>query len=143
MPTLHIGLESAIYGYGRRRSVKQVAEILENKYMLFSIFLDHCSQDIADFVGEEHLVFIDPTLSPRVRRSSPILADVGPKVEARFRRFITSYEAERVGIPATPTRAAKRGYRHIGRKQIIGRRRPSFKDSGLLIKNFRAWVTKR
>lgn len=140
MPVLHIGLASSVYSYGRRRSTKQVAEILEAKYALFSTFLDVCHQDIADFIGEEISYLIDPNLSSRVRASTT-MADVGPKVEARFRRFITSYEAERVGIPSVPTKAAKKGIRHIGRHQISGRRRPSFRDSGLMIKNFRAWMT--
>ena len=63
-------------------------------------------------------------------------------IQAAFRKFISSREAERVGIPGTPTKAAMRGVNHRLKHPYAKRnaRRPSFRDSGLYMGSFRAWV---
>lgn len=71
--------------------------------------------------------------------------------EAGFRQFISSQEAERVGIPGTPTLAALMGVSHRYKNprrrsssaviRRVGQRRPSFRDTGLLMRSYRAWIS--
>jgi hypothetical protein len=57
--------------------------------------------------------------------------------------FLSSQEAEKVGIPGTPTQAALRGVNHRRRHPYrrSNPRRPSFIDSGLYEASMRAWIT--
>jgi hypothetical protein len=64
------------------------------------------------------------------------------KIEQRFRDFISLREVERVGIPGVPTKAALRGISHrlLHPYARSNQRRPSFRDTGLYMNSFRAWV---
>ena len=64
------------------------------------------------------------------------------QIENDFRDFISSREAERVGIPGTPTQAALRGVNHRLRHPYrkSNPRRPSFRDTSLYMTSFRSWV---
>lgn len=62
-------------------------------------------------------------------------------IQAAFKKFISTREAERVGIPGTPTHAALMGYSQRRKHPFArGPRRPSFRDTGLYMASFRAWV---
>lgn len=71
---------------------------------------------------------------------------------AGFRQFISSQEAERVGIPGTPTMAALLGISHRYANPLrrrsnevirrVGRRRPSFRDVGLYQRSYRSWLSR-
>lgn len=63
-------------------------------------------------------------------------------IQREFREFISSKEAERVGIPGTPTKAALRGVNHRLKRPYRKRnpRRPSFRDTGLYMNSARAWI---
>lgn len=63
-------------------------------------------------------------------------------IQSRFRQFISSREAERVGIPGTPTGAALRGVNHRKKHPYArGVRRPSFDDTGMYMGSFRSWIS--
>jgi hypothetical protein len=76
------------------------------------------------------------------RRVDPFGAGM-QTIQAKFRDFINSGEAGRVGIPGTPTGAAQRGVNH--RRKHPYRKsnppRPSFRDTGMYVASFRSWVT--
>lgn len=65
------------------------------------------------------------------------------EIQANFREWISSRAAEQAGMPGVPTKAALMGVshrlRHPYRKS--NPRRPSFRDTGLLLASFRTWVT--
>jgi len=138
MPKLKLGENEANYTYGNtNRTTVQVGKILEKRYELFSTFLEVCGQDISDGLAEGMAKRIDALIEGKAKSPENPYAGLGLSVEKRFRKFLNTYEAERVGIPGTPTKAAKKGINHRGKANY---RRPSFIDSALLRDNFRAWV---
>lgn len=63
-------------------------------------------------------------------------------IEARFKDFISSREAERIGLPGVPTKAALTGVNHrlAHPYRRSNPRRPSFRDTGLFMQSFKSWV---
>jgi hypothetical protein len=61
------------------------------------------------------------------------------KIDALFRKFLTSKEMDGLGIPGVPTLASLEG---ISRrfKRGHGPARPSFIDTGLYESDFKSWV---
>ena len=64
------------------------------------------------------------------------------RVEEMFKDFISSGEAERVGVAGAPTAAALRGVNHrlLHPYAKANPRRVSFRDTGLFQSSFKAWV---
>lgn len=148
--TLHLGVLVQPYrspGQSKKgRAVSavttgDVAEFLEAKYGLMGTFYK---------VHEHHIVedlenSIAGALETMVMRRQPVAIPwdaATQKIQARFVDFISSKEAERVGIPGTPTQAAKRGVNHrLKHPYRRGNpRRPSFRDTYLYMNSFRAWT---
>ncbi len=117
-----------------------VAKILEDEYGIMQVF------------SKVHWKTIEKALVSSVegalesllmgQRTDPFARGT-QAIEARFKRFISSYEAERVGIPGTPTKAALRGVNHRLKHPYrkSNPRRPSFRDTGLYMDSFRCWVS--
>lgn len=153
MLKLHFGEDEATYDYvpkvspgrkgkaGKPKTTVDVAKRLEAKYNLIGVFFELYEQEIADDLAQGMSDKLDSLLSGGTPFGDP-LATVGVKVEERFREFLSSYEAERVGIPGTPTKAALAGVNHRLSKPFAkaNPRRPSFIDTALFQENFRAWV---
>lgn len=164
MLTLHLGVVDQPYrfaapikGFKSTKYLKQrrggvhsamttyeVAKILEDKYGVMATFwrvkerenmesLERSLESAMQSLFNGHA--IDPW--------GPFTQDV----MQRFRDFINSGEAERVGIPGTPTDASGGGKRvgainHRLKHPYAKRneRRPSFRDTGLYVASFRCWV---
>lgn len=149
--TLHLGVidqpyRAASRGRGRKApkvraiTTYDVAMILEAKYGLMA---KYCEVHLADVVSAlekslegalENLVMGGPASNP--------WASGAQVIENGFKTFINSKEAERVGIPGTPTLTAKRGVNHRLKHPYSRRnpRRPSFRDTGLFVDSFKAWI---
>lgn len=150
--TLHLGVLEQPYrawersGRGRKRgtilpvTTGDVAEILEGKYGLFSAFARTAEKDIGNAIETSVQSALESLLTGHA---------VDPwgeglsKIEERFRDFISTGEAEHVGIPGTPTKAALKGVNHrlAHPYRKSNPRRPSFRDTGLLMGSFKSWVT--
>ena len=93
------------------KTTGDVAAILEAKYGLFTAFFEN---------KEERLVgHLEGGLSSALENllvGGPLgldpFAEGCSKIDEDFREFISSHEAEAVGIPGTPTAAAKKGINH-------------------------------
>lgn len=123
------------------RTTFEVARILEAKYGLYSTYYRVHEADIVRALEEslqgslETLIMRRQLVMNPWARANQVIAD-------GFKDFINSGEAERVGIPGTPTKAALRGVSHR-RKHPYSRRnprRPSFRDTGMLVSNTAVWV---
>jgi hypothetical protein len=116
-----------------------VAEILESKYALFETFARVHQIDILEAMESSMQGSLESLMMGRVVST---WGAAEQKIAASFRTFISSQEAERVGIPGTPTKAALKGVNHRLRHPYSSKnkRRPSFRDTGLLMNSFRAWV---
>lgn len=141
--TLHLGTLVQPYRARGRKSTGittgDVAQILEDKYGLFSAFYRAHDRDVAKAIedslgGAMEALLMGQTVNPWGRGMQAI--------QKEFRDFISSKEAERVGIPGTPTAAALQGVNHRLKHPYAKKnpRRPSFRDTGLLMASFRAWV---
>jgi hypothetical protein len=141
--TLHLGVVVQPY---RSRSAKaaamstgDVAEILEAKYGLYSAFWRVHQQDCA---GDLEVSLGGAMESLMMGRAVDAWGSATQAINQRFRDFINSKEAERVGMLGVPTKAAQLGVNHRLKHPYrkSNPRRPSFRDTGLLVNSFRSWV---
>ena len=151
--TLHLGVIDQPYrapstGRNKRkqparvlaRTTFDVAKILEAKYGIYSTYYRVHEADVVHALEEslqgalESMVMRQLVMNPWAR-GTQMIAD-------GFKDFINSREAERVGIPGTPTKAAMRGVNHRLKHPYSRRnpRRPSFRDTGLLVDSTAVWV---
>jgi hypothetical protein len=141
--TLHLGVLVQPYRTTSKKAraitTGDVAEILEAKYGLMAAFYRVHEADVGKAIensleGAMESLLMGRTTDPWGRGMQAI--------QQEFRDFISSKEAENVGIPGTPTKAALRGVNHRLKRPYVGRnpRRPSFRDTGLLMASFRSWV---
>jgi len=124
------------------KSTGDVAEILEHKYGLFSMFTVLHGQTIADALEEamagklETLMMGGPTSGDTLLTD----ADLG-EIEQAFKKSIDDREYDS-RLPGVPTRAALNGVDHrLKHPYSKGNpSRPSFRDTGLMQTSFKAWV---
>ncbi len=151
--TLHFGVVEQPYrswvtnAKGRRvrgsptpTSTYDVAKILEEKYGLMKAFYRAHQDDVVKALeGSLGKALEALVLKRTIDPWGPAMQDI----QSQFNEFISSQEAERVGIPGTPTKAAMRGVNHRLRHPYAKRnpRRPSFRDTGMYMNSFRAWVS--
>lgn len=157
-PTLHLGVLVQPYrtwelvtGKNGRKRRKQgairpvttadVAERLEDNYGIMETF---ARQDVH---GKDIVRVVENSLESALKSlvgggpAVPPWSDGMREIESAFRDFIDSREAERV-IPNAPTRAALMGVNHrlAHPYRKSNARRPSFRDTGLYLRSFRAWM---
>lgn len=142
MPTLHLGVLDLPHPGGGKQALTTggLAEILESKYGLYSVFLDanleKITEDLADSIQDS----IDNILAGAPAPENPYAA-AEQQVAADFVAFLDTSEMEKIGVRGTPTAAALAGVNH--RLKISkGARRPSFIDTGALRAATAAWVDK-
>jgi hypothetical protein len=116
-----------------------VAQFLEDKYGVMCAYYRVHQKDVTTAIESSVQGALEALVMGQV--VDP-WGSATQKIESGFREFINSKEAERVGIPGTPTQAALNGVNHRLRHPYAKRnpRRPSFRDTGLYVTSFRAWV---
>jgi len=126
--------------YRRGMTTYDVAQILESKYGVMRAFWRVRGQEATNHIVESLLGALESRAMGQ--RIDPY-GSAMQKVETMFRTFISSQEAERVGIPGTPTKAALRGVNHRYKHPYArsNARRPSFRDTGTYMNSFRSWVS--
>ena len=141
---LHIGVLEQVYRTATAKAgaitTGDVASILEAKYGLFSAFYKSREQSIADNMALSMKGALEALVMGH--RVDPWGAGT-QNIQKEFRDFISTKEAERVGLPGVPTKAALKGVNHrLKHPYRKGNpRRPSFRDTGLMSASCRAWVT--
>jgi len=141
---LHLGVLVQPYRARSRRvgavTTGDVAEILEARYGLMAAFYRVHQEEVVEAVGNSLSGAFETLMMGQ--RVDP-WGEAMQSIQSAFRKFISSREAERVGIPGTPTKAALRGVNHRLKHPYrkSNPRRPSFRDTGLLMASFRAWVS--
>jgi hypothetical protein len=126
----------------RAMTTGDVAKILEDKYGVMAAFYKVHGADVVvpamevSLGGAMESLMMGRPVNPWDRGAQMI--------QAGFRDFISSREAERVGIPGTPTKAALAGVNHRLKHPYRRRNasRPSFRDTGLYMNSMRVWVEK-
>ena len=166
---LNIGVIDYQYTEGEKSiSTGKVAEYLEDHYAVMTGFAVEHLDDIADDMAESYAGALESILMGGTVENPADQAM--SKISAKAKLYLSSREAERVLAPGTgrypvPTRAAlkgissrsKSGYRGmtmsekkalqarskelgIGRMTFIGKRRPSFIDTGMYQNSLIAWT---
>lgn len=126
-------------GLTPNESTGDVADILENKYALFTVFFELCEEEIMGYLADALEGTIDDLLSGAPLSNNPYGAAT-ERIVLRFRKFIENEEMDETGTPGVPTKAALQGVNH--RLNIKhGARRPSFRDTGLMEASFAAWMS--
>lgn len=148
--TLHLGVIDQPYRSRTKKAASvttgQVATWLEDRYAIMAAFYRTHEGEVAKAVESSLVGAFEALLTGNAvdpwGRATQVIGE-------RFRNFISSQMAERVGIPGTPTKAALRGVNHrLAHPYGRGRpgrprpnpRRPSFRDTGLYQASFRAWI---
>lgn len=136
--TLHLGVLVQLYR-NSGLTTGDVAEFLESKYGLMGAFYRVNEDIVAGALAKSVEASIESLMMGR--KINP-WASATQIIEREFRIFLSSKQAEQVGIPGTPTKAAMRGVSHRRKHPYAKRnpRRPSFIDTGLYQTTFRAWV---
>lgn len=142
--TLHIGVLEQNYRTSGKKSKSMntgdVATILEAKYGLFSAFYKAHERSIADGVAKSMKDAMEALMMGHA------IDPWGPatqQIQAQFRDFISSGASERVGLAGVPTKAALMGVNHrlLHPRSRKNPRRPSFRDTGLLMSSCRSWIS--
>lgn len=142
MPTLHLGVFDLPHPGGGKAGTTtgDLADILESKYGLYSVYIEANFDKIADQVAESLGDAMDNILAGAPVPENPF-ADAEQEVAAGFVTFLDTSEIEKIGVRGTPTEAALKGVNHR-LKMNKGARRPSFIDTGTLRAATTAWVDK-
>lgn len=142
MSVLHIGVLDLPHPGGGKAGLTTggLAEILESKYGLYSVFLDVNLEKIAGQLADSLGDAIDNVLAGAPVPENPF-ASAEQDVAADFVTYLDTSEIEKIGVRGTPTEAALNGVNH--RLKINkGARRPSFIDTGTLRASTAVWVEK-
>ena len=160
MTTLHLGVKDISYSVqeGKNTETKttgEVAEILEAKYDVMGTFFEIHQEEIADIMAK---TLANSLASINHGAPIPNLMEISfPKIEVLFRKFLENGEMDRLlamlspeeleamGPKANFTGAGKRGVSHRKKKPYSkkNKARPSFIDTGLYMRSFRAWLTNK
>jgi hypothetical protein len=140
--TMHLGVLEQPYGRAGSKTTFDVAEILEAKYRLFSVFVSMHEPVIQHEIDNALRGAIETAMmgGPVPVNAASALSGASSGIEELFRDAIDmqSYDGK---IPGVPTGAALRGVRHSFKRAYVRRDpRPSFFDTGLLSASFRAWA---
>lgn len=124
------------------KTTGDVATIIEAKYGLMNAFFENKEVEIVGFLEESLGGALEDLLSGAPVSGRDPFAEGAEKIEERFRTFLSSREAETIGIEGTPTAAARKGVNHRLKHPYAkaNARRPSFIDTGLMESSFKAWV---
>jgi len=138
--TLHLGVLELPHPGGEKTGLTtgDLAEILERRYGLYSVFLDANLEKIEEQVAESLADAIDNMVAGAPAPENPF-AGAEQAVARDFINYLDTSEIEKIGVRGTPTEAALRGVNHRLKKNK-GARRPSFIDTGTLRAATTAWV---
>lgn len=125
------------------KTTGDIAEILESKYGVMEAFFDNKEVEIVGHLTESLAGALEDLIAGAPTADRDPFAEGASQIEEMFRNFLSSREAEHIGIDGTPTKAAKKGINHRLKHPYAkaNPRRPSFIDTGLYQASMKAWVT--
>ena len=121
----------------RTVTTAQVARWLEDRYHVMEIFYE-VDGGVQDALRESVQDAMENVLMGAPVAANPFL-EATSEIQKRFKQFISNRTMETLGIPGVPTLAALMGVNSRLKKRR-GKRRPSFRDTGLYQASFMAWV---
>lgn len=124
------------------KTTGDVATILEDKYGVMEAFFDNKEVGIVGMLEESLAGALENIVAGGPPGFDPFAGGLS-KIEESFKDFLSSREAETIGIEGVPTEAAKRGVNHRLKHPYAkaNPRRPSFIDTGLYQSSMKAWIS--
>lgn len=124
------------------KTTGDVATILEAKYGIMEAFFENKEAEVVGALEESLGGVLEDVLSGAAPASVNPFGAGCAKIEESFKDFLSSREAETIGIDGVPTEAARRGVNHRKKHPYAKAnvRRPSFIDTGLYQASMKAWV---
>lgn len=132
-----LGVIDIPYDYGNKSATTfEVAEILEDKYKLFTNFYKVHGDEIRKEVADALIL----SIQNHIQFGAPLTSEeqLGDTIHA-FNLFLEREEMAGLSVDGVPTLAALEG-KNSRLKQQHGERRPSFIDGGLFKSSFTAWI---
>jgi hypothetical protein len=125
--------------YGEGKTTLEVAQELEDKYHIVEKFLEMEEDRINELAGDVITdAFEDIEKFTRHKWKKRTKAMEG--IESRFRANLVGRKYDGV-LSGVPTMAAIRGVSHLNQHPYAKRAsRPSFIDTGMYMRSFRAWL---
>lgn len=131
-------------GNGSQKTTGDVAEILEDQYLVMEWFWEKYGDRIVVLM-EDDLAKTAQDMMDGFPVSTEPFAEAMAEAERLFREFLTSSEMEEILGAGPGTAAARKGVNHRLRHPYAKGNppRPPFIDTGLYQASFRAWVEGR
>lgn len=130
--------------YGAGKTTLMVAKELEARYKIVETFMEIEGHRITELLEDAFHEDLDNIMTMKrvTVRSKGLSTEETDKIEKMFRDNILRRRYDGI-IPGVPTTASLRGVSHrlphpYSRKNST---RPSFMDTGLYMRSFKAWVT--
>jgi hypothetical protein len=127
--------------YGEGKTTVEVANELESKYHIVETFWEMEEDNFVELLEDSFAEDIEEVMQMgQVPKAGGISDKETDKIETKFRQSLTSQRFDGV-ISGVPTLAAQRGVSHLMQHPYARRGpRPSFIDTGMYMRSFRAWV---
>lgn len=126
--------------YGQGKTTVQVAEELEDKYHIVATFSEMNSDFFTSLFEDVFVEQFEEIATMRKSSKKGLMSKQTDKIEARFRESLSKQRYDSV-IPGVPTLASLRGVSHLRQHPYAkSTPRPSFIDTGMYQRSFRAWV---
>jgi hypothetical protein len=127
--------------YGEGKTTVEVANELESRYHIVETFWEMEEDKFIEVLEDAFADDIEEVMQMgQIPKTGGISDKETDKIEARFRNYLTNKRFDGV-IAGVPTLAAQRGVSHLKQHPYAKRGpRPSFIDTGMYMRSFRAWV---
>jgi hypothetical protein len=132
-------LSRAQQSYGQGKTTSDIANELETKYGIVEAFYELEEDNIIEMLEDAFGEDIEEVMTMEEPKTG-IATEETDKIEKRFRTRLNREELHTRGN--VPTLAAQRGISHLRQHPYAkgATSRPSFVDTGLYQRSFRAWV---
>jgi hypothetical protein len=127
--------------YGEGKTTSEVAADLEAKYKIVETFWEMEEENFIEVLEDAYADNIEEVIQmEQIPKAGGISDTETDKIEKNFMQSLQSRRFDGV-LPGVPTTAAQRGVSHLHRHPYAKRApRPSFIDTGMYQRSFRAWV---
>lgn len=134
-------MSRAQQAYGEGKTTTDVAADLEARYKIVETFWEMEEDNFVEVIEEAFADDIENVMQMgQVPKTGGISDKETDKIEKKFMQNLQSRKYDGV-LPGVPTTAAQRGVSHLHRHPYAKRApRPSFIDTGMYQRSFRAWV---
>lgn len=144
---IYLGVIDFPYSDHGGQTTGSVANILEEKYAILTNFANRYEGEIAQILTEAMSNVVKDQIKTGKVNKAPFKKAFS-KISSDMKQFLSLQEVEKLGISGIPTKAALNGVSHrfkrkrkgvVRSNRVLGARRPSFIDTGLMESAYIVW----